>query len=266
MATSMSECIALLVSYDGSGFHGFARQPDKPTVQGTIESALQTIFGTAIGTTGAGRTDAGVHALGQVVSFDVPVPSAVDLTRLTRSLNALCGPRIVIRRAMRCVKGFSARFDAHTREYRYSIHPGPIPPLFISGCAWWVKKELDLGVMQEAALALIGEHDFSAFCVRDSAIGMNTHRALEVVEITEECFREERVVVVRVIGDAFLHSMVRILVGSLVETGLGRRDVDWLHEALASRDRAAAGPTAPPHGLTLWRVEYPSSCWLEDPL
>ncbi|MBS3973651.1 MAG: tRNA pseudouridine(38-40) synthase TruA [Actinobacteria bacterium] len=262
----MSDCIALLVSYDGSDFHGFARQPGIPTIQGTIESALHTIFGTAVGTTGAGRTDAGVHALGQVVSFDTPVSSAPDLMRLTRSLNALCGPGIVIRGARRCAKGFSARFDAHTREYRYAICTGPVPPLFSSGYAWWVKKELDLGVMQEAALALLGEHDFSAFCVRDSAIGINTHRALEVVEITEECFREEREVTIRVVGDAFLHSMVRILVGSLVETGLGRRDVDWLHKVLASRDRAAAGPTAPPHGLTLWRVEYPSSCWLEDSL
>jgi len=262
----VGDCIALLVSYDGTGFHGFARQPGRPTIQGVVESALQTVLGGAVWSIGAGRTDAGVHALGQVISFESPVSCAPDLTRLVRSLNALCGPRIVVRRASRCVKGFSARFDAHTREYRYTLLAGPIPPLFMSGYAWWIKRELDLDMMQEAALMLIGEHDFSAFCVSGSAIGRNTCRALEVVEIINESFRDERSVTIRVVGDAFLHSMVRILVGSLAEVGLGRRDSDWLREALASRDRALAGPTAPAHGLTLWRVNYPFECWLDEPL
>lgn len=262
----MGDCIALLVSYDGSRFHGFARQPGRPTIQGSIESALQTVFGNAVWTVGAGRTDAGVHALGQVVSFESPASRAPDLTRMISSLNALCGPRIVVRRASRCIEGFSARFDAHTREYRYTLAAGPVPPLFTSGYAWWVKRELDLEKMQEAALTLIGEHDFSAFCVGDSAIGRNTYRALEIVEIATGSFRGERCVTIRVVGDAFLHSMVRILVGSLIEVGAGRRDSDWLRDALASRDRALAGPTAPAHGLTLWRVNYSLECWLDEPL
>lgn len=250
----------LTVSYDGSGFAGFARQPGVVTVQGRIEDALKTAVGEEIVTTGAGRTDAGVHALGQVVSFDLAAD--LDTGRLMRSLNALTGEGIVITSVRTAPAGFSARHSAVAREYRYRLVPGPVPPLFLAQYAWWVKSALDLSAMREAASALLGEHDFKSFCVAASAEGKPTCRRLDTVEIVPEAALGEHSIVVRIVGNAFLHSMVRVMVGSLVEVGTGRREPAWLAEALEARDRAAAGPTAPPHGLTLWQVAYPDECWL----
>ena len=257
-ATSM---FALTVSYDGAPFSGFARQPGLDTVQGRIESALATVLREPVETVGAGRTDAGVHALGQVVSFATGaiVP---DTHALLRSLNALCGEGIVITGVRSAAHGFSARFDAEAREYRYRIVPGPVPPLFLAPVAWWIKHALDLGAMREAAEFLLGEHDFRSFCVAESARGQRTVRRMEAIDIFPEETLGEHSVIVRVVGNAFLHSMVRVIAGSLVEVGLGRHGPGWLGETLRARDRAAAGPTAPPHGLTLWHVSYPEECWL----
>jgi len=253
--------IALTVSYDGAGFAGFARQPGQRTVQGQIESALATILRREVEIVGAGRTDAGVHALGQVVSFDAGDDGA-DHSGLLRSLNALVGEGIVVTGARAAAGDFSARHSAVEREYRYRIVPGPVPPLFLAPLAWWVKGPLDLGAMREAAGMLIGEHDFKSFCVASSAEGKRTHRRLDVIDIAPETLLGEHSICVRVVGNAFLHSMVRTIVGSLVEVGNGRRAASWLGDALAARDRAAAGPSAPAHGLTLWHVTYPDECWL----
>lgn len=251
---------ALTISYDGSGFSGFARQPGHITVQGRIEDALKTILGERIETTGAGRTDAGVHALGQVVSFEFGAP--LETPTLLRSLNALTGEGVVVTGLRAAPDGFSARFSAVAREYRYRIVPGPVPPLFLAPYSWWVKGALDLSAMRLAASALLGEHDFKSFCVAASAEGKPTCRRLDVVEIAPEVVLGEHCIVVRVVGNAFLHSMVRAIVGSLVEVGTGRRPASWMAEALAACNRSAAGPTAPPQGLTLWQVTYPEECWL----
>ena len=257
----MSGTIVLTLSYDGSGFAGFARQPGLETVQGRVESALETVLRRPVETTGAGRTDAGVHALGQVMSFsacgDEPAPSA-----LMRSLNALTGDGIVVTGARCASRGFNARHSAIAREYRYHLVPGPVPPLFSASHAWWVKATLDVGAMREAASHLVGEHDFRTFCVTASAEGRRTVRRIERIEITPEVVFGEHALVVRVVGNAFLHSMVRVIVGSLVEVGRRRRSPEWMAEALTARDRAAAGPTAPAHGLVLWHVTYPDECWL----
>jgi tRNA pseudouridine38-40 synthase len=253
--------IALTVSYDGRGFAGFARQPGLETVQGRLESALATVLRRECETTGAGRTDAGVHALGQVVSF-VADGTETELAVLLRSLNALVGDGIVVTGARLAPEGFSARHSAIGREYRYRLVPGPVPPLFLADVAWWVKGSLDLSAMREAARSLVGEHDFRSFCVTESAEGQRTVRRLDVIALEPEVALGEHSVVVRVTGNAFLHSMVRVIVGSLVEVGLGRRPASWLAEALAQCDRAAAGPTAPAKGLVLWHVEYPEECWL----
>ena len=257
----MSGTIALTLSYDGSGFAGFARQPGLQTVQGRVESALETVFRRPVETTGAGRTDAGVHALGQVMSFSAngnePEPSA-----LLRSLNALVGGGIVVTGVRLAAAGFSARHSAVAREYRYHLVPGPVPPLFSARHAWWVKATLDVGAMREAAKHLIGEHDFRTFCVTASAEGQRTVRRIERIDITPEVIMGEHTLVVRVVGNAFLHSMVRVIVGSLIEVGRGKRPPGWMAESLRSRDRAAAGQTAPPHGLVLWHVTYPDECWL----
>lgn len=253
--------IVLTVSYVGERFAGFARQPGLLTVQGSLEAACATALRREVQTTGAGRTDAGVHALAQVVSFDArgdePEPE-----RLRRSLDALTADGIVVRRVRRARPGFSARFDAVAREYRYRVVTGSVPALFLAPFTWHVAGELDLEAMRAASAHLVGEHDFRSFCVAESAEGQRTVRRLDVVEILEEAHLGERCVVVRVVGNAFLHSMVRVIVGSLVEVGLGRKEPEWLSHALAAESRAAAGPTAPPAGLTLWSVEYPEDVWL----
>ncbi len=253
--------IALTVAYDGSPFSGFARQPGLQTVQGRIESALQTVLGREVTTTGAGRTDAGVHALGQVVSFDAlgdePHPH-----QLRRSVEALSGGGISIREVRRARTGFSARFDAVEREYRYRIFNASADPVFLERFSWHVAARLDLEQMRECAAPLIGEHDFRSFCVTDSGAGKSTVRRIDILEIVEEEHLGEACLTVRVVGNAFLHSMVRTIVGTLVEAGSGRRDSDWIREVLIAQSRAAAGPTAPAKGLVFHRVAYPVEVWL----
>lgn len=253
--------LALTVSYDGSGFSGFARQPGLTTVQGRLEQALATALRRSVETVGAGRTDAGVHALAQVVSFEFD-HDVVDSSSLLRSLNALVGHGIVVTSIREMPEGFSARHSAISREYRYRLVPGSVPPLFLAPLAWWVRDSLALAPMRQAASCLIGEHDFKSFCVAASAEGKPTARRLDLIEIAPECICGEHSVTVRIVGNAFLHSMVRVIVGSLVEVGAGRREPAWIAEVLEARDRAAAGQTAPACGLTLWQVSYPEECWL----
>jgi tRNA pseudouridine38-40 synthase len=253
--------LALTLAYDGAPFAGFARQPGLDTVQGRLESALATVLRREVVTVGAGRTDAGVHALGQVVSFDA-AGDEPEPDRLRRSLDALTGAGLVVREVRHARAGFSARFDAVSREYRYRIVDGSVPPLFLERFAWHCSPTLDARAMSEAAQVLIGEHDFKSFCVTESAQDKPTVRRLDVLEVTEEEHLAERCLTVRVTGNAFLHSMVRVIVGTLVEVGAGRRDAAWIAEALAARDRSAAGPTAPPHGLVLHSVGYPDEVWL----
>lgn len=257
----MPETIVLTVCYDGTGLAGFARQPGQETVQGRLEAALATVLRTHVTTTGAGRTDAGVHALGQVVSFE-STGNEAEPVALVRSLNALAGPGIVVSGVRRAAPGFSARYSAVSREYRYRIVPGPVAPIFLSRYAWWSKSTFDLGAMREGAAHLVGEHDFRSFCVSESAEGKHTSRLLETVEVAPGNEMGEHCIVVRIVGNAFLHSMVRIIVGSLVEVGRGARHPDWIAGALRACERSAAGPTAPSQGLTLWHVGYPEECWL----
>lgn len=260
-ALQATPATVLTVSYDGSGFSGFARQPGQTTVQGELERSLSTVLRRPVELAVAGRTDAGVHARGQVVSF--PYDSSVlNPTAFVRSVNALAGERIAVRAVRSAVPGFSARFDAKGREYRYRIGAGPVPPLFLRGVAWWVPRELDLNAMRQAAEHLIGEHDFKSFCVTVSAIDKPTKRRVSLIEVTEEEHLGESSIVVRVVGNAFLHSMVRVIAGTLVEVGAGRREPEWVAHALAACERAAAGPTAPAHGLTLWHVNYAEGVWL----
>lgn len=251
---------ALVVAYDGAAFHGFARQPGLETVQGRIEDALAIVLGRSVTTVGAGRTDAGVHALGQVVSY-ASAPGDPEGDRLRRSLTALLAPHLAVREVRHAPIGFSARFDAVSREYRYFLVPGPVPPVALRGRAWWTKGTLDLDAMREGAALLLGEHDFRSFCVTGSAEGKRTVRDIALLEIAPACEMGEDCVVIRIAGRSFLHSMVRIITGSLVQVGKGRRDPAFIGRALAACDRSAAGVTAPACGLTLWSVEYPEGSW-----
>lgn len=259
--------IVLDVAYDGAPFAGFARQTGLETVQGRLEEALRTVLRRDLEIVGAGRTDAGVHALGQVVSLPATAGEADTLiggggAAFARSLSALAGPGISVHAARVARPGFSARFDASSREYRYRLVGGGASPVLVSRFAWWVRGDLDLESMRDAAASLVGEHDFRSFCVAESAAGKRTVRNVTAVELLETSDLGEECVQVRVVGNAFLHSMVRVIVGTLVEVGLGRKDAGWVADALAVRDRSAAGQTAPACGLTLWSVTYPDEVWL----
>lgn len=246
------------VAYDGAPFAGFAKQPGQLTVQGELEQALSLLFRRPVDVVCAGRTDAGVHARGQVVSFDVDRCELRDRTpyNLRRSLNALTCEGIVVRAVEERPRGFSARFDAQWREYKYFLATGDTPPVFTDRTAWYVGPNLDIAAMERGALHLIGEHDFKSFCMAASAVGKPTCRNVEEISIASEEILGEPHRVVTVRGNAFLHSMVRTIVGTLVMVGRGQRDADWVAEVLAARDRQAAGENAPACGLIFWSVGY----------
>ncbi len=258
----------ITVSYNGAGYSGFAKQKDPQikTIQGEIESALAILFRHSIETVCAGRTDAGVHALGQVVScvLDAEELEGRNKHKLLVSLNALTPDDIVITDVRTAAPEFSARFDAVYREYRYRIVTGPVAPLFLHDFSWWKRGSLDLESMRRAAAYLEGEHDFKSFCKAASAEGKTTMRFVKSIEIFEEEHLGEHCLTVKVIGNAFLHSMVRTIVGTLVQVGTGNRSSEWVKEVLEACNRDAAGETAPASGLVFWHVEYPEEAFSNE--
>lgn len=248
------------LAYDGGPFSGFARQRDRSTVQGTLEGALSRVLGQQVATTGAGRTDAGVHALAQVVHLDVdhgPPRArrwlellADDPEALRRRLDRLVGDAITVW-AVRLVPGdFDARFSATERRYRYRIiERGSVDPR-LRHLRWAVGEALSVPAMRGGARHLLGEHDFTSLCRR--AEGRTSVRRLDAVTIA----RANDEIHVRLRGPAFCHQQVRSIVGCLVEIGAGRHESSWMAEVLAARDRSAAARIAPPHGLTLEGVSY----------
>ncbi len=261
------DTLVLRVGYDGTAFSGFALQEGQPhvrTVAGELRRALETLLRRDVELTCAGRTDAGVHARAQHVSVPMTPAESRELSgaRLLRSLAAVLPDDVRAFEALRAAPGFSARFDARARRYRYRIAAGPVPPLFTARWTWWFRAAsegaLDAAAMDEAARCLVGEHDFKSFCKTASAEGKPTCRFVESVLFSYEEALGERALVFDIVGNAFLHSMVRTIVGTLVEVGCGRRPTAWVAEALAARDRRAAGPCAPACGLTFWDVRYPA--------
>ncbi len=249
---------SLTVSYNGAPFSGFARQPGLSTVQGSLEEALELVFRRPIETTCAGRTDAGVHARGQVVSFDVDRSELRGRSgeSLRKSLDGLTDDAIGIRSFDERPDGFSARFDAVSREYRYLICTQPTAPLFLNDFCWHLPRPLDLDAMRQAAGHLVGEHDFKSFCLAASAEGKPTCRNVMRLDIDEVEVLGEHAVRTTVVGNAFLHSMIRTIMGTLVAVGRGQRHPDWVLEVLQARDRGAAGQNAPAQGLVFWHVAY----------
>ncbi len=248
--------IRLDVAYDGTGFHGWAAQPGLRTVEGELSAALATVLRVpSVDLTCAGRTDAGVHARGQVVHTDLEAPPdpADALGPLARRLNGILVDDLRVRRIVAAPAGFDARFSAIWRRYAYRVadRPEAVDPLRRGHVLRW-GKPLDNERMNAAALSLVGEHDFAAFCKQRE--GATTIRTLLDLLWSREA---DGLLVAHVRADAFCHSMVRSLVGCLVAVGEGRRDVAWAGSVLAAGVRDSAVTVAPAHGLTLEEVGYP---------
>ncbi len=218
-------------------------------MQGVLEGALERVLGSVPKLSVAGRTDAGVHARGQVVSFRVP--DRVDVAPLQRAVNSMLAPEVVVLDARVASEGFDARFSATGREYRYRIEVGRWADPFTARFVWHRPGALSLPRMRAAARHLVGEHDFASFC-RTPRDGGSTVRRLERLSVSRGGDRIE----VSARANGFLHQMVRSLVGTLVAVGEGRLEPDEIPEVLAARDRSRAGKIAPAQGLTLERVIY----------
>jgi tRNA pseudouridine38-40 synthase len=245
--------LKLIVAYDGTAYAGWQIQPDKPTVQRAIEAAWREITQELVRVTAAGRTDAGVHALGQVVA--VATESRLSASDLQRGLNAVLPEDVAIVTLEEAGAGFHATYDALGKTYRYQIHNGRVPAIFDRRYTWHYPQPLDAEAMDAAAQALVGKHDFSSFesIGSERPTSVRTITALSVGRGSGDLADR---VTIEVAGDGFLYNMVRAIVGTLVEVGRGARDVTWPTEVLAACDRTRAGQTAPPQGLFLVRVEY----------
>ena len=251
--------VRLLVAYLGAGFRGFAAQPGQRTVAGVLAGALERHLRHTVEITCAGRTDAGVHAWGQVVSFDARAD--VDLQALQRSVNRALRPEVAVRAASPAGADFDARRSATYRRYRYRVLNRPTPDPFQAALSWHVEAPLDLPAMRLACDPLYGEHDFGSFC-RRPAPGVSLVRRVRDARFVDE---GDGVLRFEIEASSFCHQMVRSVVGTLVEVGKGKRRAGELTGILAARDRGAAGGLAPPHGLCLWEVGYeplgPEELW-----
>ena len=265
----------VVVSYDGTDFAGFQRQRNARSVQQVLEEALATIEGREVTLAGAGRTDSGAHATGQVVSFSLDNPiSPPDLKHaLNFALNVAGAFDVRVLSVGDAPSNFNARFAARGKLYRYRIANTDIMSPFERRFAWHVPRPLDLGEMAAAAAAIVGEHDFAAFQSAGATVRTTvrtiwsaewTAMRMEPTDSGQRLDPPERMLVFDVSGSGFLKYMVRAIVGTLVEIGAGRRSAASMQELLDRRARAGAGPTAPAHGLCLMRVDYdepgPVSC------
>ncbi len=246
------------MAYDGKPFRGFAEAEGFATVAGSLRVALEQVLQTEVSLTCAGRTDAGVHGWGQVVSFDAPL--AVDVGRLARSLNQMLRPHIVIRELATAPDDFDARFSASSRTYRYQILNRAVPDPFLHPTTWHIPKDLDIDAMTTAGQYLVGEHDYSSFCrkrmVYIDGQEVVAHLTREVLELSW-VEADGDIVEHWITATAFCHQMVRAITGILVEVGLWKRSQTSVLEVLEARDRQTSAPLAPGHGLTLWSVAYP---------
>jgi tRNA pseudouridine38-40 synthase len=249
---AMTRTIRLTLAYDGTGFRGWARQraPSIRTIEGVVAVHLERVLREPVSLSVAGRTDAGVHARGQVASFTTT--SSVEPEPLQMALNGALAPEVVVVEAGYAPEGFDARFSAKAREYVYLIHEAALPDPFTAGFVWHRPGHLRLGPMREAARLLVGKHDFTSFC-RHPGGGRSTVRDLQRLAVA----RRGDVLSIRAVANAFLHRMVRSLVGTLVAVGEGKVEAGAMPEILAARNRAAAGRPAPARGLTLERVHFP---------
>ena len=251
-----SRNIRLLIEYNGAGFYGWQRQDDLPTIQGSIEAALQQIIGEVPSLTVAGRTDAGVHAIAQVANFHTT--SAIEDWKFAPALNRFLPWEVSIHRSEEVPAAFNAKTDSVSKRYRYRIYQGPRRSALEHQRCWTYRAPIDVGLIRAAALRLVGEHDFESFrnteCDAEHAIRAMFDIAVEtsprppVGQFIDITFH----------ANAYCRHMCRILAGTLMEVGLGKRPVDDMERIIAGRDRTLAGMTAPAVGLTLLEVIYPT--------
>jgi tRNA pseudouridine38-40 synthase len=270
--------LKLTVAYDGRAYAGWQVQPDRPTVQGTLEAAIRQVTQQVVRISAAGRTDAGVHALGQVVGLAIDTRLAND--ELLRALNAVLPDDVCVLDLQDAPEGFHATHHAVGKRYRYCIHNSRTRPVFARHYTWHYPEPLDTSAMHTAGQALVGRHDFSSFETAGSeradsirtihelrvcrgahvveSLQSRIHRGENSYEAVSEKlpYLDAALVTIEVSGDGFLYNMVRTIVGTLVEVGTGARGIEWPAEVLAARDRRQAGQTAPPQGLLLVNVVY----------
>ncbi len=242
--------IKLTIEYDGTGYHGWQIQPEVRTIQGTLEEKIGVIAGEQISLVASGRTDAGVHALGQVANFKTE--SRIPLEALKRGLNSLLPDDIAIKRVEVVSHDFHARFSARSKLYEYRIFNSTVSSPMERNFSWYVPERLNLRKMREAARLLLGTHDFSSFRASQSD-NLNPVRTLMALEIER---KRNKIIEFRMRADAFLKHMVRNIVGTLADVGKGKLHPECVEAILDARDRTHAGMAAPPNGLFLVDVEY----------
>jgi len=247
------QTIKLTLAYDGTDYAGWQVQSGPVTVQGVVEKALAEITGQTIRATASGRTDAGVHALGQVVGFRADTHLLPEVW--VRALNARLPSDVAVVEAAAAPEGFHAIRDAVDKRYRYTIHNGPCRDVFRRRYCWHYPSTLDVDAMARAAGCLRGRHDFASF-QSSGAPRATTVRTVSDLLVTRGEEAGGPWLMIEIEADGFLYNMVRAIVGTLVEVGRGAQPESWVAEVIEARDRSAAGPTAPPQGLTLVRVRY----------
>jgi tRNA pseudouridine38-40 synthase len=241
--------IKLTIEYDGTAYAGWQVQPNGTSIQELMQGAIAAITGEAeVAVIGSGRTDAGVHAAGQVAHFKTE--TAIPAANLVHALNTQLPDDIAVIDAEDAPDDFHARYSAHSKTYRYTILNRPVRSPLARRRSYHIRSPLDLSAMRAAASLILGEHDFAAFQSKPN--GKPSVRTVSRLELIEEA----PFIHIEISANGFLYNMVRAIVGTLVEVGLGRRDAESVAALIASRDRSAAGPTAPPQGLCLMRVEY----------
>jgi tRNA pseudouridine38-40 synthase len=241
--------IALLVQYDGTAFNGWQVQNSGRTVQGEIEKALKILLKKNNRVVASGRTDAGVHALGQVVHFECD--NEIDLKRLCIGLNGILDRDVSVRNSYRVSPDFHARFSATGREYLYLIYNHPQRNPFNKYRAMWVNHGLDPEYLRKTASYLVGEKDFASFCRKNSAEGGTVRRITDI-----EVVKNEDYLIFRITANAFLHNMIRIIIGTMIDMFRNGLEEEYILDLLNKRDREYTGPTAPPYGLYLNSVMY----------
>lgn len=247
--------VRMVVAYDGAPFRGFAANAGVRTVAGDLSAALGRLLGRTVELTVAGRTDKGVHARGNVVSFDAPA-EGLDLEAVQAALNKMLQPHIAVHGAEVAPEGFDARFSATARTYRYTVLNRPVPDPLMADRSWFVDVPLDLAALRLACDPLIGEHDFTSFCRKPQrADGAEPVMVRRVRDAHWEDLGDG-VLRFQISANAFCHQMVRSVVGLLVDVGSGRRHAGEVLGVIRARDRHAAGRLAPPQGLVLWSVEF----------